>query len=102
MKSCTLHGYIQGTGSHDLNNLIDLDGREDLLAEPQSRHEPDCACHKEDANANDRHVSKIQEVSDDEIRFELDEVNSRVKENVNGCRTRREERPPPPRVVLST
>mmetsp|Transcript_1396 Transcript_1396/g.2837 ORF Transcript_1396/g.2837 Transcript_1396/m.2837 type:complete len:666 (-) Transcript_1396:228-2225(-) len=79
---------------------IYFDACVDFLGEPQAREEADGSRDEEDDDAQDPHVSKVQQVRHPHVRLEAAEVDGAVQEHVNGRGPRRHKRPPPPVVVL--
>mmetsp|Transcript_14657 Transcript_14657/g.38064 ORF Transcript_14657/g.38064 Transcript_14657/m.38064 type:complete len:217 (+) Transcript_14657:318-968(+) len=81
--------------------LVHLDRGEDLPHEPVARVEADGARHHEEDERGDGHVPKEEQTRHELLDLELGrKVEDRVQEEVGCRRARREERAPPPVVVL--
>ena len=80
---------------------IRLDGTIDLAGEPQTGEEPDGACEDKEEDAHDKGPAKVQQQRDKVVHLQADHVvEDAVKEDVERRAPGREERPPPPAVVL--
>jgi len=83
-------------------NLIDVNGAVNLAHEVVARVEPDRSGEHEKADGDDERVAEVEETGHELLDFQgSDEVEDGIKEEVHGRRTGREERPPPPMVILS-
>lgn len=102
IKLCELcmHHPMVSDASH---KLVNMDDAVDFGDEPEAGEEADGTCEQEDDEGHDECVAKEEESVEKAFHLQLrDIVVDAVQEEVEGRETARQERSPPPVVVLST
>lgn len=82
--------------------LVNLDWSINSSVEPKRGAHTHKSCEQKQSERNQRHVSKVKNICCELIRLQLLEICTRVKENVQSCRSGTAERTPPPMIILST